>query len=61
MFFEHYYAYSSTNLIEDSIFDYYYEAAIEFIGNIGNKHDWAGEIKTEGSKEEELHNSQSFS
>jgi hypothetical protein len=38
-FLNHFYAYSKDKQIEDSIFDFYYEAIIEFIVNVGEKYE----------------------
>lgn len=38
-FFKHYYAFIHDKQIEDSVYDYHYEAIIEFIENIGEKYD----------------------
>lgn len=38
-FLTHYYAFSNDKNPEDSIYDYHYEAVIEFIENIGEKYE----------------------
>lgn len=38
-FLTHYYNFKQKQMIEDSIFDFHYEAIIEFIENIGEKYE----------------------
>jgi hypothetical protein len=46
-FLKHYYAFKHDNKIEDSVFDYHFEAIIEFIENIGEVYEELGEKEKE--------------
>ena len=50
-FLNHYYKYSQEKQIEDSTFDFHYEAIIEFIENIGEKYESVDEKEKEKEKE----------
>jgi hypothetical protein len=51
-FFSHFYSYTKDKQIEDSIFDFYFEAIVEFIENIGDKYESLEEAKTTGNYNE---------
>ena len=48
-FLNHYYAFMHNEKIEDSIYDYHYEAIIEFIENIGEKYESIDEKDVKGT------------
>lgn len=49
-FLKHFYAFKHDNLIEDSVYDFHYEAIIEFIENIGSSYDEIGEKEKEAKQ-----------
>ncbi len=49
-FFKHYHAYLQHSKVEDSIYDYYFEAIIEFIENIGSIYEELCEKEKEGKE-----------
>jgi hypothetical protein len=46
-FLRHYHAFKNENLIEDSVYDFHFEAIIEFIENIGEVYEELGEKEKE--------------
>ena len=49
-FLKHFYAFKHDNRIEDSVYDFHYEAIIEFIENIGSSYDEIGEKEKEAKQ-----------
>lgn len=51
-FLNHFYAHSMDKQIEDSIFDFHYEAIIEFIENVGEKYESIDEKEKESKPQD---------